>query len=108
MDGRVSSALRDLRRVASSCTVNSRTRSIEAGRVRPGGSPFVAPREPARPTGCTRSRWPPGGERVCQWNSGTVAPSARRIRQQIEEGFDNIDVIDDEIRGIVDWPHPQG
>jgi hypothetical protein len=60
------------------------------------------------PAGCTRCRWPRGGERVCQWNSCTVAPSAQRIRQQIEEGFDNIDVIDDEIRGIVDWPRSQG
>jgi hypothetical protein len=29
------------------------------------------------------------------------------IRQQIEEGFDNIAVVDDEIRGILarNWPH---
>lgn len=29
------------------------------------------------------------------------------IRQQIEEGFDNIAEVDDEIRGIVarNWPH---
>jgi hypothetical protein len=29
------------------------------------------------------------------------------LRRQIEEGYDNIDVIDDEIRGIVarNWPY---
>jgi hypothetical protein len=37
--------LRDLRSVASSFTFNSRTRSIEPGRVHPNWSPFVAPRE---------------------------------------------------------------
>jgi len=30
------------------------------------------------------------------------------LRQQIEEGFDNIAEVDDGIRGIVarNWPHP--
>jgi hypothetical protein len=71
---------------------------------------FMVPRQRAN-AGAHRAARAAAGREVEQIHVSRIlalsAEDLEMIRQQIEEGFDNITEVDPEIRGIVarNWPH---